>query len=100
MAKSKNSPKNGGYTPRGSGLSKTFMKDMKSYSFLIEYANNEANGLDVQLRGEYINIYYKGGNLIKLSGRKSCVFSCLVILWSESSRCKCAIPSYEMFGFK
>ena len=74
MAKSKNSPKNGGYTPRGSGLSKTFMKDMKSYSFLIEYANNEANGLDVQLRGEYINIYYKGGNLIKLSGRKSYVF--------------------------
>ncbi len=70
----KNSSKNGGYTPRGSGLAKNFMKDMKSYPFLIEYANNEANGLDVQLRGEYINIYYKGGNLIRLSGRKSCFF--------------------------
>ena len=64
----------GDYAPRGSGLSKNFMKNMKSYHSLIEYANNEANGLDVQLRGQYINIYYKGGNLIKLSGLQSCVF--------------------------
>ena len=74
MAKRKLNVEIGNYDPRGSKLSNNFMKKMKSYPFLIEYANNEANGLDVQLRGDSINIYYQGGSLIRLSGTQSCKF--------------------------
>lgn len=74
MAKRKLNVEIGNYDPRGSKLGNNFMKKMKSYPFLIEYANNEANGLDVQLRGDSINIYYQGGSLIRLSGTQSCKF--------------------------
>jgi len=74
MAKRKLNVVIGKYDPRGSKLGEHFMSEMQSYPYLIEYANNEANGLDVQLRGNYINIYYKGGNLIDLSGKQVCGF--------------------------
>lgn len=64
----------GNYIPRGRGLGDDFMKDLKSYPYIIEYANNSKNGLDIQLRGKYINIYYQGGNLLKLSGTSTCEF--------------------------
>ena len=74
MAKRNLNVEIGNYNPRGSKLGNNFMKKMKSYPFLIEYANNEANGLDVQLRGDSINIYYQGGSLIRLSGTQGCEF--------------------------
>lgn len=64
----------GNYIQRGRGLGDDFMKDLKSYPYIIEYANNSKNGLDIQLRGKYINIYYAGGNLLKLSGTNTCEF--------------------------
>ena len=72
MAKRKLNVVIGKYDPRGSKVSK--MTGLKSYPFIMQYAKDEANGLDVQLRGSYINIYYKGGNLLKLSGKQTCVF--------------------------
>ena len=62
----------GNYDARGTKLGKNFMTKMKSFPFLIEYTKDEKNGLDVQLRGAYINIYYQGGNLVKLSGQQKC----------------------------
>lgn len=64
----------GNYIPRGRGLGDDFMKDLKSYQYIMEYASNPQNGLDIQLRGKYINIYYAGGNLLKLSGTNICEF--------------------------
>lgn len=66
MAKRKLNVVIGKYDPRGSKVSE--MTGLKSYQFIMQYAAIESNGLDVQLRGSYINIYYKGGNLLKLSG--------------------------------
>lgn len=73
MTKRKLNVEIGNYSPRGS-MSDNFMSEMKSYPYLIKYARNEENGLDVQFRGGYINIYYKGGNLINLSGKNTCKF--------------------------
>ena len=64
----------GNYIPRGYELGDDFMKNLKSYQYIIKYANNPKNGLDIQLRGKYINIYYAGGNLLKLSGTNTCEF--------------------------
>lgn len=72
MAKRKLNVVIGKYDPRGSEVSK--MTGLKSYPFIMKYANEESNGLDMQLRGRYINIYYKGGNLLKLSGKETCEF--------------------------
>lgn len=72
MAKRKLNVVIGKYDPRGSKVSK--MTGLKSYLYIMQYAKDEANGLDVQLRGRYINIYYKGGNLLKLSGKQTCEF--------------------------
>lgn len=60
MAKRKLNVVIGKYDPRGSQVSK--MTGLKSYPFIMQYAKEESNGLDIQLRGRYINIYYKGGN--------------------------------------
>lgn len=72
MAKRKLNVVIGKYDPRGSKVSK--MTGLKSYPFIMQYAAIESNGLDVQLRGSYINIYFKGGNLLKLSGKQTCEF--------------------------
>ena len=64
----------GKYDPRGSKLGKDFMTEFKSFPYIMDYACNRNNGLDVQLRGQYINIYYAGGNLIKLSKKSTCEF--------------------------
>ena len=72
MAKRKLNVVIGEYDPRGSKVSK--MTGLKSYPFIMQYAKEESNGLDIQLRGRYINIYYKGGNLLKLSGMDTCEF--------------------------
>lgn len=72
MSKRKLNVKIGDYIPRGKEISSDFMKDMESYHLLMEYAKDESNGLDVQLRGKYMNIYYLGGSLVRLTGRSIC----------------------------
>jgi hypothetical protein len=52
----------------------SFMKDLPCYNYLIEYASKPTNELDIQFRGGYLNIYYKGGNLMRLKGKSSCEF--------------------------
>ena len=72
MSKRKLNVKIGDYIPRGKEISSDFMKDMESYHLLMEYTKDESNGLDVQLRGKYMNIYYLGGSLVRLTGRSIC----------------------------
>lgn len=63
----------GKYDVRGTGLSEKFMHRVGSYKYIMEYASDAQNGLDIQLRGDCINIYYEGGSLLKLSGQ-SCIY--------------------------
>jgi hypothetical protein len=72
MSKRQLNVKIGNYIPRGKEIVSDFMKDMESFHLLMEYAKDESNGLDVQLRGKYMNIYYQGGSLVKLSGKSNC----------------------------
>lgn len=62
--------KDGQYSRRGVGLDAMKSTESDIYRHIVEYARNPQNGLDIQLRGGYINIYYKGGNLLKLSFNK------------------------------
>ena len=62
-----------GYIPRGQ-FEPNYMEKAPNYSEIIKYANNPNNGLDIQFRGNYINIYYLGGSLLKLEGRNSFTF--------------------------
>ena len=75
MAKKELRVEIGNYEPRGSKLGENFMADMVSYLYLIEYTKDDKSELDVQLRGNYVNIYYQGGNLVKLSGQHGCRLS-------------------------
>ena len=50
-------------------FSKRFEKSLEpngSLAQLMDYVRNDGE-LDVQFRGNYINIYYKGGNILKIS---------------------------------
>lgn len=56
---------NGGYN-RGE-FSPSFEKKLNGeLKDLITYASDINNGLDVQFRGNYINIYYKGASILKV----------------------------------
>ncbi len=61
-----------GYKPRGYH-SLPFSESIPNYEQIIEYANNPINELDIQFRGDYINIYYLGGSLLKLKNNGSIV---------------------------
>lgn len=58
------------YTKRGE-FSKRFWNKLETspWKDIIEYASKVENGLDVQLRGAYINIYYNGGNILRIQPR-------------------------------
>lgn len=58
--------KDGIYLRRGEGLKISQTSNSNIYQYIIRYARNPQNGLDIQFRGGYINIYYRGGNLLRL----------------------------------
>lgn len=58
-----------GYKPRGYRCEDYYMAKLSNYNVIIEYAKDPTNELDIQYRDNYINIYYLGGNLLKLSGK-------------------------------
>jgi len=60
------------YQRRGC-FSKNFMKELPSFSFIKEISN-ESKELDLQFRGGYIDVYYRGGKLLRLSGSKTIDF--------------------------
>ena len=39
------------------------------YKEIIEFAAKRENNLDVQIRDNYLNIYYRGGNLLRIHPR-------------------------------
>ena len=45
-----------------------------AYYDIISYASKRENELDVQIRDNYLNVYYRGGNLLRIHPQ-SCGFS-------------------------
>jgi hypothetical protein len=62
------------YVRRGN-LPDDFMSKLSCFKYLVEISNDPTNLLDLQYRGNSINVYYKGGSLLKLSGTESIDFS-------------------------
>lgn len=58
--------KDGIYVRRGEGLDILQTHNIQIFKHIMQYARNPQNGLDIQFRGGYINIYYRGGNLLRL----------------------------------
>ena len=57
------------YTPRGK-FNKNFLSDLPKHILeYLEYNNCKESELDLKVRGDYLNIYYKGGRLLKLSDK-------------------------------
>lgn len=62
------------YKPRGTFDNK-FLSDLKIYNWIVDYARSHQSGLDIKVRGNYLNVYYNGGNLMKLEGKDKISFS-------------------------
>jgi len=61
-----NTTKKGKYPRRGENLNFELLNDLAYFRYIMQYAQDPRNGLDIQLRGNYLNIYYQGGSLLKL----------------------------------
>lgn len=55
------------------GINDRFIKDLKSgdLNFFLKQVKSKKNLLSLQIRNDYINIYYRGGNLLKISQKKT-----------------------------
>ena len=62
------------YKPRGT-FDKKFLSELKIYNWIVDYAHSHQSGLDIKVRGNYLNVYYNGGNLMKLEGKDKIFFS-------------------------
>ena len=59
------------------------------YKEIIEFAAKRENNLDVQIRDNYLNIYYRGGNLLRIhprsfyfdefSSKTRIIYQCVII---------------------
>lgn len=65
--------KSKGYIPRGQ-FNSDFMKELPNYLDIIAYAKDPNHELDIQYRGNSVNIYYLGGSLLKLTDKGSVEF--------------------------
>lgn len=57
-----------GYIPRGQ-FNSDYMVELPNYLDIIAYAKEPNHELDIQYRGNSVNIYYLGGSLLKLTGK-------------------------------
>ena len=57
-----------GYIPRGQ-FNSDFMMELPNYLDIIAYAKDPNHELDIQYRGNGVNIYYLGGSLLKLTDK-------------------------------
>lgn len=60
--------KSKGYIPRGQ-FNSDFMIELPNYLDIITYAKDPNHELDIQYRGNSVNIYYLGGSLLKLTSK-------------------------------
>lgn len=61
------------YIPRGK-FRDDFLTGLTSLPYISKYCNDKNSELDIKVRGDYLNIYYKGGNLLKLKGKNEIEF--------------------------
>jgi len=91
---------------KGRGLSRSFIDALKSDSCLgfgrLLHTVKQDDTLCLEIRENYINLYYRGGNLIKLAenrGRYSASFERKYILEGKSTRLPEQIKSQELLSF-